>query len=115
MVEYPGDLIALEKTGQFKGLYHVLMGHISPVEGVEPEDLKINQLIERVKTGEVKEVIMAVNPNIEGDSTILYLGDLLRPLGVKLTRLARGLPVGAEILLAGKNILNEALISRQEI
>lgn len=115
VVEYPGDLIAIEKTGQYNGLYHVLMGHISPVEGIEPDDLKIRQLIDRVKTGDVAEVIMAVNPNIEGDSTILYIGDLLRPLGVKLTRLARGLPVGTEILLAGKNILNEALLSRQEI
>lgn len=115
VVEYPADLIALEKTGTFNGLYHVLMGHISPIDGIEPEDLKINQLIERIKDGQVKEVIMAVNPNMEGDSTILFLGDLLRPLGVKITRLARGLPAGTEILLTSKNILHEALVSRQEI
>ena len=115
VVEQPKDIISLEKTGACKWVYHVLGGHIAPLEGVEPDDLTINQLVQRVRAGGVKEVIMATNPNLEGDGTSLYISSLLRPLKVRITRLARGLPTGSTIEYASGKILADAIMGRQEL
>ena len=115
VVEQPKDVIQLERTGACKWLYHVLGGHIAPLEGVDAGDLTIDKLVERVRGGEVKEVIMATNPNLEGDGTSLYISSLLRPFGVKITRLARGLPTGSTIEYANGRILTDAILGRQEI
>jgi recombination protein RecR len=115
VVEQPKDLISLEKTGQCKWVYHVLGGHIAPLDGVEPSDLNIDELLKRVRAGGVKEVVMATNPNIDGDATALYITSLLRPLGVKITRLARGLPSGSSIEFSGASILTEAILGRAEM
>jgi len=113
VVEQPKDVISLEKTGACKWLYHVLGGHIAPLEGTDASDLTIDKLLERVRGGEVREIIMATNPNLEGDGTSLYLSSLLRPLGVKITRLARGLPTGSTIEYASGRILADAILGRQ--
>ena len=123
VVEQPKDLLALEATGVYRGLYHVLMGHVAPLEGIEPEDLTIDALVERVRagrstkltTGGVKEVLLATNPDVAGDGTALHICSLLEPLGVKITRLARGLPAGGQIEYAGKSILADALNDRRQI
>jgi len=115
VVEEPLDVLALERTGGFNGRYHVLHGVLSPIEGIGPDDLKIRPLIERVKMGSVKEVILATNPSMEGDATALYLRQQLLPLGVHLTRLARGLPVGGDLEYADPNTLLRALSGRQEM
>ena len=115
IVEQPKDVIALEKTGLCKWVYHILGGHIAPLEGLEPEDLTIDALIERIRTGQVKEIVMATNPNIEGDGTALYISSLIRPLGVKITRLARGLPGGSQIEYATGSILTDAILGRAEL
>lgn len=115
VVEQPKDLINLEKTGTCKWVYHILGGHIAPLEGIEPSDLTIEQLIERVREGNVKEVIMATNPNMAGDGTSLYISSLLRTSGVKITRLARGLPTGSTIEYASGKMLTDAIIGRQEL
>jgi len=115
IVEQPKDVISLEKTGTCKWVYHVLGGHIAPLEGIEPSDLTINQLVERVHKGDVKELIMATNPNMAGDGTALYISSLLRNSGVKITRLARGLPTGTTIEYASGKMLNDAIIGRQEL
>lgn len=115
VVEQPKDVISLEKTGACKWLYHVLGGHIAPLEGVHASDLTIDKLVERVRTGEVKEIIMATNPNIEGDGTSLYISSVLRPFGVRITRLARGLPTGSTIEYASGRILTDAILGRQAI
>jgi len=115
VVEQPKDLIKLEKTQACRWVYHVLGGHIAPLDGVEPDDLTIKQLIERVRTGDVKEVIMATNPNMAGDGTALYISSLLRSSGVKITRLARGLPTGSTIEYASPKILTDAITGRQEL
>ncbi len=115
VVEQPKDVISLEKTGACKWVYHVLGGHIAPLEGVEPGDLTIDKLVERVRNGGVKEVIMATNPNMAGDGTALYISSLLRPMGVKITRLARGLPTGSTIEYASGKMLTDAIIGRQEL
>jgi recombination protein RecR len=115
VVEQPKDVISLEKTGACKWLYHVLGGHIAPLDGIEASDLTIHQLVERVRTGQVKEIIMATNPNLEGDGTSLYISSLLRPLGVRITRLARGLPTGSAIEYASGRILTDAILGRQEL
>ncbi len=115
VVEQPRDLVALEKTGACKWVYHVLGGHIAPLEGIEPDDLTIDQLVERVRTGDVKEVIMATNPNLVGDGTALYISSLLKPTGVRITRLARGLPSGSTIEYAGGKILTDAILARQQL
>lgn len=115
VVEQPKDVISLEKTGACQWLYHVLGGHIAPLEGIDAGDLTIDKLVERVRGGEVKEIIMATNPNLEGDGTSLYISSLLRPLGVKITRLARGLPTGGTIEYASGKILTDAILGRQEI
>jgi len=115
VVEEPLDVLALERTGGFNGRYHVLHGVLSPVEGVGPEDLKIRPLLERVRQGKVREVILATNPSMEGDATALYLRQQLLPLGVRVTRLARGLPVGGDLEYADQNTLLRALAGRQEM
>ncbi|OHB55182.1 MAG: recombination protein RecR [Planctomycetes bacterium GWF2_50_10] len=114
VVEQHKDVVSLEKTGVCKWVYHVLGGHIAPLEGVEPSDLTIEQLMARVKRGGVKELVMATNPNLEGDGTALYISSLVRPLGVKLTRLARGLPAGSSIEYASGSILVDAILGRQK-
>ena len=115
VVEQPKDVISLEKTGACKWVYHVLGGHIAPLEGIEPSDLTIDKLVERVREGNVKEVIMATNPNMAGDGTALYISSLLRTTGVKITRLARGLPTGSTIEYASGKILTDAIIGRRKL
>jgi len=115
VVEQPKDVIALEKTGTCKWVYHVLGGHIAPLEGVEPSDLTIDKLVERVRDGNVKELIMATNPNMAGDGTALYISSLLRKTGVKITRLARGLATGTTIEYASGKMLTDAIIGRQQL
>jgi len=115
VVEQPNDIIMLEKTGLCKWVYHVLNGHIAPLEGIEPSDLTIEPLVKRVRQGQIKEVVMATNPNIEGDGTALYIRSLLSPLGVKVTRLARGLPTGSTIEFSSGSILADAILGRNEL
>jgi recombination protein RecR len=115
VVEQPKDIIALEKTGTCRWVYHVLGGHIAPLEGIEPTDLTIEQLVKRVRSGNVKEVIMATNPNMAGDGTALYISSLLRDTGVKITRLARGLPTGSTIEYASGKMLTDAITGRQQL
>ncbi len=115
VVEEALDVLALERTGGFQGKYHVLQGVLSPIEGIGPDDLKIRQLIARVGQGGVNEVIVATNPSMEGDATALYLRQHLEPMGVKVTRLARGLPVGGDLEYADQNTLLKALSGRQEM
>jgi len=115
VVEEALDVLALERTGGYRGKYHVLQGVLSPIEGIGPDDLKIKQLIARVARGEIKEVILATNPSMEGDATALYLRQRLEPLGVRVTRLARGLPMGGDLEYADQNTLLRALSGRQEM
>jgi recombination protein RecR len=115
VVEEPLDVLAMERTEGFHGRYHVLHGALSPIEGVGPEDLKIRQLLERVRAGGIKEVILATNPSMEGDATAMYLQQQLAPLGVTVTRLARGLPVGGDLEYADQSTLLRALAGRQEM
>lgn len=115
VVEEPMDVMVLEQTGGFQGRYHVLHGVLSPIEGVGPEDLKIRALLERVANGQIREIILATNPSMEGDATALYLRQQLLPFGVRLTRLARGLPVGGDLEYADQNTLLRALAGRQEM
>ncbi len=112
VVEQPKDLLALEATGAVRGMYHVLMGHIAPLEGVEPGDLTIDALVERVRGGGVAEVVLATNPTVEGDGTALHIHSLLHPLGVKVTRLARGLAVGSQVEYATRAMLEAAILGR---
>ena len=115
VVEEPLDVLALEKTGGFNGKYHVLHGALSPIEGIGPYDLKINELVDRVKNGIVKEIIVATNPSMEGDATALYLRQRLDGYNVRLTRLARGLPVGGDLEYADQTTLLRALAGRQDL
>jgi recombination protein RecR len=115
VVEEPLDMLALERTGAFQGRYHVLHGVLSPIEGIGPEDLKIRPLIERVRAGNVREIILATNPSMEGDATALYLSQQLIPFKVRITRLARGLPVGGDLEYADQNTLLRALSGRQDM
>ncbi|MBW7992030.1 MAG: recombination protein RecR [Planctomycetes bacterium] len=115
VVEQSKDIINLEKTGACKWVYHVLGGHIAPLDGIEPGDLTIEQLLDRVCRSDVEEVIMATNPNMAGDGTALYISSLLRTAGVKITRLARGLPSGSTIEYASGKILTDAIIGRREL
>jgi recombination protein RecR len=115
VVEEPLDILAIERTRAHKGLYHVLHGSISPMEGVGPEQLKVRELLERLRDGSVREVIMATNPNLEGEATSMYISRLLQPTGVRVTRLARGLPVGGDLEYADDLTLARALENRQEV
>jgi recombination protein RecR len=115
VVKEPLDILALERTGRYRGLYHVLHGVLSPMDGIGPDDLKIKELLQRLKAGSVSEVILATNPNLEGEATAMYLQRLLSPFGVRLTRLARGLPVGGDLEYADEVTLTHALEGRQEM
>lgn len=115
VVEQPKDVISLEKTGLCKWVYHVLNGHIAPLEGVEPADLTIDALVSRIRGGRIKEIVMATNPNLEGDGTALYIRSLVTSLGVKVTRLARGLPSGSTIEYSSGSILSDAILGRSEM
>jgi len=115
IVEKPSDVTAIEKTGNFNGVYHVLLGSISPLEGKGPSDLKISGLIERIKQGNIKEVIIATDADTEGETTALYLVTLLKPLGVKLTRIGVGIPMGSNLEYADASTLSRALEARRDI
>ncbi len=115
VVQEPRDVVAMEKTRGYRGLYHVLQGAISPLAGVGPEDLTIKQLLARLREGKIKEVILATNPDVEGDATALYLAQLIKPLGLKVTRIAHGLPVGAHLEYADEMTLARALEGRREL
>lgn len=115
VVEGPRDVIAMERTREFKGLYHVLHGAISPMEGRGPDDIKIKELLQRLSKGGVEEVIVATNSNVEGEATSMYLSKIIRPLGVKVTRIAHGLPVGGDLEYADEVTLTKALEGRREI
>lgn len=115
VVEQHKDLINLEETGKCNWVYHVLLGHLAPLEGVTPDDLTIKELIKRVRTGEVAEVVMATNPNLDGDGTALYISSMLSGQKVKITRLARGLPSGGTIEYANKEVLAEAIQGRTKM
>lgn len=114
VVEEPHDVMAVEKTNEYHGLYHVLGGSLSPLDGIGPEDLKIKELLSRVNPS-VEEIILALNPNVDGEATTIYLTRLIRPLGVKLTRLARGIPVGSDLEFADELTLTRALEGRVEV
>ena len=114
VVEEPNDVIALEKTNEFRGLYHVLGGSLSPLEGIGPEELKVRELLPRI-TGDVNEVILAMNPDVEGEATTIYLTRLLKPLGVKVSRIARGIPVGGDLEFVDEATLSRALEGRIEL
>ena len=113
VVEEPRDIVAVEKTGEFRGLYHVLQGAISPIEGIGPEQLRIKELLARIGAEKVAEVIICTNPNLEGEATAMYLARLLVPLGVKVTRIASGLPVGGDLEYADELTLGRALEGRR--
>ncbi len=115
VVAEPRDAVAMEKTNEFRGLYHVLGGVISPMDGIGPEMLKIRELVNRIGEGEIKEVVLATNPTIEGDTTSMYIAGLLKPLGIKVTRIAHGMPVGGDMDYADQATLIQALQWRREI
>ena len=115
VVQEPPDIVAIERTREYQGLYHVLQGTISPIEGIGPEDLRVAELLERLRDSTVKEVIVATNPNIEGEATAMYLGRLLQPLGITVTRPASGLPVGGDLEYADEVTLGRALDGRRPI
>jgi recombination protein RecR len=115
VVEQPKDVMLLEQTGLVKGVYHVLMGHIAPLDGIEPDDLTISELIERVKSGSVREVLLATNPTMEGDGTALYIHSQLKDLPVQVSRLARGLAVGSQVEYASRAMLEAAISGRTEM
>jgi recombination protein RecR len=115
VVEEPRDVVAVERTGEFRGLYHVIQGVLSPIDGIGPDELKIRELVERVGVDEVQEVIVATNPNVEGETTALYISRLLKPAGVRVTRIASGLPVGGDLEYADEVTLGRALEARREM
>jgi len=114
VVEKPSDILPLERTGKYNGVYHVLHGTISPAKGIGPEELKVKELLSRLQSGSVTEVIVATNPNVESETMALYLQRIIMPLGIRITRLARGLPFGAELEYADDLTLGQALEARQE-
>jgi recombination protein RecR len=115
VVEEPRDIVAVEKTHEYRGRYHVLQGAISPIEGIGPEQLRVKELLTRIDAEEITEVIVCTNPNIEGEATAMYLARLLKPLGVKVTRIASGLPVGGDLEYADELTLGRALEGRREM
>lgn len=114
VVEQPKDVLMLESTGLVRGVYHVLLGHIAPLDGVEPGDLTLNALVDRVKGGGITEVIIATNPTLEGEGTALHIKSLLAPLGVRVTQLARGLPSGSQLEYASRAVLQDAIEGRRD-
>jgi recombination protein RecR len=115
VVEEPENVNGVERTRQFNGLYHVLMGALSPLHGVGPDDLKIKDLLRRVADGSVEEVVLATNPNVEGEATAIYLAKLLKPLGIKVTRIAMGVPVGSDLEYADEVTMQRAMEGRREV
>jgi len=115
VVEEPKDIFIIEASGRFKGVYHVLGGKIAPLDGIGPDEIKIRSLIPRLENGEVEEVIVATDPNAEGDATAMYLAKLIKPLGVKVTRIAHGIPVGGDLEYADEVTLSKALEGRREL
>jgi recombination protein RecR len=115
VVEQPQDVAAMERMRDYRGLYHVLHGALSPLEGVGPGDIRIKELLGRLQDEEVKEIIMATNPNVEGEATAMYLARLLKPMGIKVTRIAHGLPVGGDLEYADEVTLSKAMENRREI
>lgn len=115
VVEEPRDVAAMERTREFRGLYHVLHGHLSPLEGIGPGDIRIKELLTRIQQEAVIEVIMATNPDVEGEATAMYIARLLKPLGIKVTRIAHGLPVGGDLEYADEVTLSKALENRREM
>lgn len=115
VVEEPRDVAAVERTGSFGGLYHVLHGAISPIDGIGPDQLRVTELLRRLEDGSVTEVVIATNPNVEGETTALYLARLLKPIGIRVTRIASGLPVGGDLEYADEVTLGRALEARREM
>jgi recombination protein RecR len=115
VVEQPSDVLAFERTGAFRGRYHVLQGVISPLDGIAPENLRIRELLDRLKDGAVREVIIGTNPDLEGEATALYIAKLIRPLGARVTRIARGLPIGGDLEYADQGTLASALDGRKDV
>ena len=115
VVEDVKDVVAMEKTHEFKGVYHVLHGSISPMNGIGPEDIKIKELLERLKDVDVKEIIIATNPRVEGEATAIYLSKLIKPIGISVTRIAHGIPVGGDLEYTDEITLSKALEGRREI
>jgi recombination protein RecR len=115
VVEEPQNVSAIERSREFKGMYHVLMGALSPLQGIGPDELKIKGLLSRVGAGGVEEIILATNPNVEGEATAIYLARLLKPLGVRVTRIAMGVPVGSDLEYADEVTMNKAMEGRREV
>jgi recombination protein RecR len=115
VVEEPKDIVAFERTGEYRGLYHVLQGAISPIDGIGPDELTVRELLRRLEDGSVTEVVVATNPTVEGETTALYLARLIKPLGIRVTRIASGLPVGGDIEYADEVTLGRALEARREM
>lgn len=115
VVEDVRDVVAMEKTHEFKGVYHVLHGSISPMNGIGPEDIKIKELLERLKNEDIKEIILATNPRVEGEATAIYLSKLIKPIGIKVTRIAHGIPVGGDLEYTDEVTLSKALEGRREL
>ena len=115
VVKEPKDIIAMEKAHEFKGVYHVLHGVINPMEGITPNDIKIKELLGRIAEGGVSEIIMATNPDVEGEATAMYISTLVKPLGIKVSRLAHGIPIGSEIEYADEITISRAILDRKEL
>ena len=115
VMEEPRDVAAMERTREYRGLYHVLHGQLSPLEGIGPNDIKIKELLIRIQSGNILEVIMATNPDVEGEATAMYIARLLKPMGVKVTRIAHGLPVGGDLEYADEVTLSKAMENRREM
>jgi len=115
VVENPYDIISIEKTGLYQGQYHILHGHLSPIDGITPGDLKVRELLERLKESKIREVIIATNPTVEGESTAHYLAGIIKPMGVLVTRIGMGIPVGGDLEFADENTMAKALGGRREI
>ena len=114
-MEVPRDVAAMERTGEYHGRYHVLHGQLSPLEGIGPNDIRIKELLTRIQSGEITEVIMATNPDVEGEATAMYISRLLKPLGIKVTRIAHGLPIGGDLEYADAVTLSKAMENRREM
>ena len=115
VVEDPNSLLTIEKTNEFRGLYHVLMGALSPLDGIGPEQLRIEGLLKRIKKGDIQEIILATSPNVQGEATAFYLAKLIKPLGIKVTRIALGVPVGSDLEYADEVTMAKALEGRREL